>query len=104
MVGKAKLISKLEDVVYSTQDKYEADNIITNYIRFINYFDLTDYKIFFNFEKQFRLFIKHKAFSKKISIYFINNELYINDMPTELEEINKIIPTFFELDKKEEED
>ena len=104
MVDKKKLISKIENDLYSIKDKYEADDIITNYIRLINFIDLTDYKIFFNFEQELKIFIKHKAFNTKVPIYFINNDLFINNLPTNLEEINKILPTFFELDKKEEKD
>ena len=95
MVNKVKLIDKIQDLVYTNEnDKIIADKLISNYIKLINYTNFDNYRV--KIRLPISLEVRHKAYSKIVKINFINNQLCINELPIELNEINKILPTYFE--------
>lgn len=107
MINKLKLISELEDVVYSYYDKYVGDDIVTKYTNLFNLANFDDYKLSWKFSPIIELIVKHKAFSNKVRIYIDDSKLFIeNKEIKDLNDLNDILPTFFiiTLDKKEKEE
>lgn len=100
MIDIKKLLSEIESIVYENgTSKIDADKIISNYIELFGYTNFKDYKITI-IKNPLRLQIKHKAFNKKIFLYFKNNRLHIDNKIVQLKDINKILPTYFLIDKK----
>ena len=98
-----KIFSEIEDVVYSSNNKQEADEIINGYQKLFNIVNFDNYKL--SIQKSFpKLIIKHKAFANKIYLYYSKHNYYIEDQIIELSSINDILPTYFiiTLDKKEQ--
>ena len=94
MVNKVKLIDKIQDLVYTNENKVIADKLISNYIKLINYTNFDDYRI--KIKLPISLEIRHKAYAKVVKLNFIDNQLYLNEQPIELNEINEILPIQFE--------
>jgi len=103
MVDKKKVISKLEDIIYSSEDKYQSDILLTNFISVINYLELADFKLDIEKSNLIKLIIRHKAFKKSCQIYIENEQLFFNFEKIDLDQINKKIQAYFELDKKNKE-
>ena len=96
-----KFFSEIEDLVYSSTNKQDADDLIKGYTKLFNLVDFSDYKL--SFQKDLKIAIKHKAFANKIVLHYSNNIYYINNYPIELHSINDLLPTYFiinVLDKK----
>jgi len=100
MVDKKKVISKLEDIIYSSEDKYQSDILLTNFISVINYLELADFKLNIENSDLIRLIIRHKAFKKNCQIWIKDGQLFLNFEKIDLDQINKKIQAYFELDKK----
>ena len=100
MVDKKKIISKLEDIIYSSEDKYQSDILLTNFISVINYLELADFKLNIERSDLIRLIIRHKAFKKSCQIWIKDGQLFLNFEKIDLDQINKKIQAYFELDKK----
>lgn len=105
MINRMKLISELENGVYSNEDKYKADDIVAKYINLLNGANFEDYKLSWKFSGNIFLVIKHKAFHNKVYAYFIGHKLFIENKEIKnVKDFNDILPTFFiiTLDKKDE--
>ena len=83
MVKKKKIISELEDVIYSSENKYQADKLLTNFIKLVEIMDMSDLKI--NIENSNLI------------------KLIVNNYQVDKESINTILLLYFDLDKKKKE-
>lgn len=98
MLNKTKLLSEIEDVIYTSENKEEADKLMKKYISLINSFKSTDY----NFTVQsypLQICIKHKAYSKKFSLSYKLNSWYLNKQTILPNELEKKLEEFFFLTK-----
>jgi len=95
-----KFLSEIEDAVYSSINKQEGDSLIEGYEKLFNIIKFEDYKL--SLQKDLKIAIKHKAYSKKILLWFANNDYFINNKKIELHSINEKLPTYFNLDKNKE--
>ena len=104
MINTKKILSEIESIVYEDGiSKIDADQIISSYVGLFGYTNFKDFRVTV-IKNPLKLQIKHKAFSKKIFLYFKDNCLYIENKIIQLEDINKILPSCFDIDKKEEEE
>ena len=101
MTNLHKLISEIENVVYSTKSKQEGDELIKAYQRLFNQVNFQDYKLTFQ-KTSLKISIKHKAFANKIFLFYNNGNYYLENKIVELETINDLLPEYFiiTLDKK----
>ena len=101
-MNKEKLILQLENIIYSVGNKAYNDNLYKLYLNLFNQINFTDYKVTIK-KNPIKLIIKHKAFTNKVCLYYQNNILFLENKKIELQDVNKILPTFFmiSLDKKE---
>ena len=104
MINTKKILSEIESIVYEDgTSKINADQIISSYVVLFGYTNFKDFRVTV-IKNPLKLQIKHKAFNKKIFLYFKDNCLYIENNIVQLEDINKILPSYFEIDKKKEEE
>ena len=101
-MNKEKLISQLKNIIYSTGNKADNDNLYKLYLNLFNQVDFTNYKITIK-NNPIKLMIKHKAFANKVYLYYNDNILYLENREVNLQNVNDLLPTFFiiSLDKKE---
>lgn len=103
MVKKKKIISELEDVIYSSENKYQADKLLTNFIKLVEIMDMSDLKINIENSNLIKLIVKHKAYQKTCSIWFDEDQLLINNNQINKENVNAFLLSYFDLDKKKKE-
>lgn len=103
MIKKRKLISELENVIYSSENKYQADKLLTNFIKLIEIMNLSNLKINIENSDTIKLIIKHKAYQKTCPIWFDEDQLIVNNYQVDKENINTVLLLYFELDKKNKE-
>lgn len=103
MVKKKKIISELEDVIYSSENKYQADKLLTNFIKLVEIMDMSDLKINIENSNLIKLIVKHKAYQKTCSIWFDEGQLLINNEQIDKENVNTFLMSYFDLDKKKKE-
>lgn len=101
-MNKEKLISQLENMIYSVGNKADNDNLYKLYLNLFNQINFTNYKVTIK-KNPIKLMIKHKAFANRVYLYYKNNILYLENKEIELQDVNELLPTFFiiSLDKKE---
>lgn len=102
IISKKKILSKLEDLIYSNNDKLKQDKLFKLYLNLFNQVDFTNYKVMLK-ENPIKLIIKHKAFNNKVCLYYNDDQLYLENKKVDLHDVNELLPTFFiiSLDKKE---
>ena len=102
MTNLLKFFSEIEDVVYSSKNKLEADTIINGYQRLFNHVNFNDYRLSLQ-KNSLKIAIKHKAFANKIFLFYNGKDYFLEDKAVDLDSINDLLPTFFiiTLDKKE---
>lgn len=94
MLNKQKLLSEVENVVYTSENKLEADKLMKSYISFINNLKSTNYNYSVN-RFPLTLTIKHKAYSKKFILQFINGNWYLNKKLISPKNLEQILDKFF---------
>lgn len=101
MTNLNKFFSKIEDAVYSSKNKLEADKIIGGYQRLFNSVNFADYRLTLQ-KNSLQIAIKHKAFANKIFLFYNGENFFIENKMVKLDSINDLLPEYFivALDKK----
>lgn len=94
MLNKTKLLSEVESEIYTSENKVEADKLMSKYIGLINSFNSTKY-IFSIKKYPLTILIKHKSHNKKLTLQLINKNWYLNNKLVSLKYLEKTLDYFF---------